>query len=198
MTIRYYVLPIEQTVANQRGPKYFHWKFDPDPPGIECSWSMKDYGSINQAVLCADISSTDHTSLSSHSDVLVVPINIDSALTVSARNIARNFLENYNIPAGWVNTGMTYRTVLRTITNFFMFFQRLNGILERDLDLPAGWLELEVQQIPAGIRQAMMQYADENGIDYSVVTPTTTMRNIMKYMADSWGDTPILFGIAIL
>lgn len=203
MTVRFYILPIEtNSTGDGRGPKYFKWGlpgWDPDPQNaIDCPWSMKDYGSINNAILCADISATDHTNLASNSDVLVIPTNIDNTLTVSARNVARNFLENYNIPAGWIATGTTYRSVLRTITEFFLFFQRITVILGHDINLPVGWMDLTIAQISGEIRSAMMQYADENNIDYSLVTQTTTMRSVMKYIADGWGTTPILFGLAVL
>jgi hypothetical protein len=199
MTIRYYILPI--VVYNGvRGPAYFSgWPMGPDKhPGINCQWSMKDYGSINEAVLCADILAADHTALIVNTDVLAIPINIDSTLTVSARNAARTFLETYNVPAGWVNTGMTYRSVLRTVTGFFLFFQRVTAVLGRDINLPAGWLDIQIQNVAADIRAALQQAATEAGYDYSAVQPTTTMRIILKALADNWGNAPIYFGIATL
>lgn len=195
MTVRYYVLPIEQ-IGNARGPKYFSWKMNPN--GIKCPWSMKDYGSINQAVICADIAAADHTSLAANADVLSVPVNVDQTLNTNAVTTAVTFLENYNIPAGWITTGLTNRTVLRTVTAFFLFFQRVTAILGRNIDLPANWLNYQIQNISAEIRNAMAQAADELDFDYSAVTGTTTMRQILKGMADAWGSTSILFGLATL
>ena len=54
MTVRFYILPIKR-VGTTRGPKYFSWRYDPDPPGITCPWSMKDYGAIDECVIAADI-----------------------------------------------------------------------------------------------------------------------------------------------
>lgn len=195
MTIRYYVLPIQQ-IGNARGPKYFKWR--DNPTGIVCPWSMKDYGSINQAVVCADIAAQDHTSLAANADVLSVPVNIDQTLNTNAVTAAVTFLEAYNIPAGWVTTGLTYRTVLRTVTAFFLFMQRVTVILGRAIELPPNWLNLQEQNIPADIRNALAQTASEFEFDYSAVTGTTTMRQILKHMADAWGSTSILFGLATL
>jgi hypothetical protein len=197
MTIHYYILPIE-VGSGTRGPKYFSWRLDPDPPGITCPWSMKDYGSINQAVICADISAADHTAISAHADVLSIPTNLDTTLTTSTRNAARTFCATYNIPGGWINTSMTYRAVLRTITAFFLYFQRVTGILGHGITLPSGWLDLQFQQVSSGIQTAMVQAATDMGFSTANLQPTTTMRAILKYMADAWGSTPIMFGIATI
>lgn len=199
MTIRYYILPIERSADSlSRGPKYFAWRNDPDPPGLTDKWSMKDYGSIDMAILVSDISDADHATLTANADVLAIPINIDNTLNTSARNTARNYLEARNIPGLWITTSMTYRTVLRVITGFFLYFQRVTAVLGQEINLPAGWMDLQVQQIPANIRSAMAQAANDMGYDYSAVTPTTTMRVILKAMADAWGSAPIYFGFATL
>jgi len=191
MTIRYYVMP---TTENPKYPIYmYHGRWNTG--GVNCPWAMIDYGSINECVVCADVTTANHTSLIAHSDVLAIPVNIDSTLTVSARNSARNFCETYNIPGGWINTGMTYRYVLRIITAFFLYLQRVYGILGHSINFPSGWMDLQYQQIPADIQAAMLQAAVEQGFDTSGLQPTTTIRIILKFMADEWGATPILFGI---
>jgi len=197
LAIRFYILPIQQ-VNTFRGPKYFQTVGPNGWSGIDCLWAMKDYGSINQAVICANIPAESHTALSSNSDVLSVPVNLDGTLTAGARDVAQTFLETYNIPAGWINIGMTYRVVLRTITAFFLYFQRVNGILGHDITLPGGWLDLQYQQVSTEIQTAMLQAAQSFGYNTSGLQPTTTMRTILKYMADEWDSTPIYFGLATL
>jgi len=198
MTIRFYILPIERNAAQTaRGPKYFTWRFDPDPPGIDCPWSMKDYGLMDQAVLCADIAAADHTALAANADVLAIPVNIDTTLNTSARNTARTYLESVNIPAGWVNTGDTYRSVLRSVLGIFFYLQRVTALRGVALDWVEVPLSLQWQQIPASWQSAMTQAATEMGYATSGVTNTTTLRTILKYMADQW-TKPIEFGIATL
>jgi hypothetical protein len=194
MTVRYYVLPITRTVENQRGPKYFQWRFG---AGINCPWSMKDYGLMDQCVVCADISDADHTALAANADVLSIPVNIDNTLNIVARNTARDYLESINVPAGRINTNDTYRSVLRSVLGIFLFLQRVTAIRGEAIDWVSVSLSMEWQNIPTAWRNAMMQAATEMGYSTNGVTSTTTLRTILKYMADQWTN-PILFGIATL
>jgi hypothetical protein len=175
---------------------YFKWRYN--PIGIDCPWSMKDYGMINYAVLAADIADADHTALVAHTDVLAIPINLDSTMTAGAVNTAKAFLENWNIPAGWINTGVTYRSVLRTITSMFLFMQRVTAILGHTVDVGTISLSTQVRNIPVDIRNALAQAASEMGYNYSAVTGTTTLRTVLKAMADAWGSQPIYFGFVTL
>ena len=197
MAIRFYILPIE-VVENRRGPKYFKWRFDPDPPGIDCPWSMKDYGSIDQAVLVADIAAADHAALVLNADVMALPLNLDSNMNAGAVNTAKTFLEAAGVPAGWVNAGVTYRSVLRTVTALFLFMQRVTAILGRPVTVTQAGLNTQVGNLPADVRDALAQAADEQGFDRTGITGTTTVRQVLKMMADAWGSTPILFGFVTL
>jgi hypothetical protein len=199
MTIRWYLLPIERNNNNeQRGPRYFEWRFDPDPPGLTSPKSYIDYGLIDQCMLVSDISSADHTSLTAHADVLAIPVNLDNNLTAAAVTSARNYLEGIGMPADWVSTSYTYRQVLRVVAGCFLFMQRVTAILGRSITLTGGTLDLQVQNIPADIRAALAQAADELGYDYSGVTGTTTVRQILRAMAQAWGTSSINFGLATL
>lgn len=200
MTVRFYIEPLERNAAgNQRGPKYFNWRFDPDPPAlVTTTWSILDYGDIDRCVICAEMSTAQHNALVANADVLALPANLDSTYTVATRNAARTFLEQYNIPAGWISTGMTYRISLRIVSALFLYMQRVSTIIGHSLTLPDGWLDLTVSQIPAEIRDAMAQAASEQGFDYSSVTGSTTVRAVLKVMADAWGATPIQFSLATL
>ena len=158
---------------------------------------MSDYGLMDQAVVCADILAADHTTLAANADVLAIPVNIDTTLNTSARNTARTYLESVNIPAGWVNTGDTYRSVLRSVLGIFFYLQRVTALRGVALDWVEVPLSLQWQQIPASWQSAMTQAATEMGYATSGVTSTTTLRTILKYMADQW-TAPIFFGIATL
>lgn len=199
MTVRFYVMPITLHTTSIRYAKYFAFILDPTPPYINCPSAMKDYGLIDYCLVAADIADADHTALIANSDVLAIPINLDSTLTVGARNTARTFLENFNIPAtNWLNTGMTYRAVLRTVTGMFLFVQRMTAILGHGIDFASVPLSIQWQNIPADYRSAMQQAANELGYNYSGVTATTTLRQILKLMADALGSQPVLFGFVTL
>jgi hypothetical protein len=199
MTIRWYLLPMEQNAAGTaHGPRYFEWRFDPDPPGLTSPKSYIDYGLIDQCMLVSDITSADHTSLTSHADVLSIPINLDNKLTATAVTAAHDYLEGIGTPAEWVSTTYTYRQVLRVVAGCFLYLQRVTALLGRSITLTGGTLDLQVQNIPTDIRAAMAQAANEMGYDYSTVTGTTTVRQILKAMAQAWGTTAINFGLATL
>jgi len=195
MTIRYYILPIIRTAGDMRTAKYFAYpKGGLD--GIHCDWTMKDYGAIDRGIVCANILDADHTSLVANADVLAPPVNIDTTMTAGAVSTAKTFLEGFDIPAGWINTSDTYRSVLRTITAFFLYMQRVTGVLGHGFVLPSGWTNLQINQVPVDIRNAMAQAATSFEYDYSWVTGTTTVRLVLKGMADAWGTKPIYFGLA--
>jgi hypothetical protein len=44
------------------------------------------------------------------------------------------------------------------------------------------------------MKQKLRDAADSMGMDYSFVTSTTTIRQILKNFADQWGDKPIYIG----
>lgn len=193
MTIRFYILPI--IVFNgMRGPKYFQFgpKGGDKSPGINCWWSMKDYGLIDQCVICADISDADHTAVADNPDVMAIPVNLDNNLTAGAVTTATNYLESVNIPADWVSVLDTYRSVLRSVVGLFMFMQRVTAIR----GVPIDWVSINLQtrwrDIPTNWQNAMIQAATELGFSTDGVTNTVRLRAILKAMADRWTE-PIKF-----
>jgi hypothetical protein len=188
-------MPIER-IGSARGPKYLKWKYD--TTGIDCRWNLIDYGLIDQAIIAADVTNQQHTALAANSDVLAIPSNINSTLTATAVTTATAYLEGIGMPAQWVTTSHTYREVLRIVAGCFLYLQRVTAILGRSIVLTGGVLGLQMQNIAADIRAAMQQAADEQGFDYSSVTATTTVRQVLKAMADAWGDKAIYMGITEL
>lgn len=195
MTIRFYIVPIER-VGSYRGPQYFKWRFNPD--GIADRWHMLDYGLLDRALLASDISDANHTSLTAHSDVLALPLNLDAKLTAAQVNAAQAFLEGVGIPANWISTADTPRGVLRVLSGLFLFVQRVTALLGQPITLTPAALNLQVRNVPAETRAALAQAAAELGYDYAWVTANTTMRAVLKGMADAWGDRPILMGFVTL
>ena len=130
--------------------------------------------------------------------MLAIPTNLNTKLNATAVTTAETYLESIGMPAHWVSTSYTYREVLRIVGGCFLYMQRVTAILGRAITLTGGVLGMQMQNIAADIRAAMAQAADEQGFDYSGVTATTTVRQVLKAMADAWGDKPILMGIATL
>ena len=68
---RFYIVPIER-VGNCRGPEYFHWMYDANPPSVHCDWGMIDGGDV-ALVVAKNITEDDHAWLTAHADVTELP-----------------------------------------------------------------------------------------------------------------------------
>ena len=194
--IRFYVLPVEQ-VGIYRGPKYFHWRFDPDPPGIDCFWAMKDYGVINECVIAADITLTDHNNLVASGDVYDFPESMDVNMPTAERNLLIGVLDAAYVPSHWINSSTSYRVALRTITGMFLYMQALSALggnpFAWGIDLNTKWSQLSAQQ-----KDWITQAAWNMGYTTDFITTNTTVRQIIKGMADQWGSKVIHFGFTDL
>jgi len=193
--IRFYILPIER-VGNARGPKYFRWRYN--ETGISCPWSMKDYGSIDMAVLAADILQADHDALVLNADVYALPENLDPLMALADRQTLNTYIEAHGIPGDWLKQGDTFRSVLRTITAMFLYLQRALAILEYPVDPFAGLtLNTRYNQLTTAYQNALSQAASE--LDYTWnVAANDQIRKIWKDMADQWGNREIYFGFVTL
>ena len=191
--IRFYVLPVE-TNASARGPKYFAWRFDPDPPGIACKWGLMDYGLIDACLLAADITQEQHEQLTANVDVAAPPQNIDQSISEIAIPQVKAVLEELRIPADWVTGAYTYRQILRMIAGLFQFAQRHHGLHNEPLIDNKSQLELRWNQIPIARRERIQQTADSLGYDYSAVAGTWLVRRILKHLGDQWGARPFYMG----
>ncbi len=202
MTIRYYLLPVEEVQQGGilfRGPKYLRWRFGTgtiDPINGEGQWL--DYGLRPVMLACANVTNPDHTVLAAALDVTDVPLNIDNTITAGALVAVQDALENIKVPGTWVTTSHTYRQVLRAVAGLFAFAQRYHEmhneqLIENAVNLGTLW-----QDIPLAKRQRIQATADALGIDYSPVTGTWTIRQILKFLADFWQATPFNFGFTTL
>ena len=197
--IRFYLLPInrfEDSDGIRRGPKYFKW--NGNPTGIDCRWSMKDYGSIDMALLAADILQVDHDSLVLNSDVYAFPENLNPLMTLAQRSTLNTYIEAYGIPGDWLKQGDTFRSVLRTITAMFLYLQRTLAILGYPADPFAGLtLNTRYNQMTIAYQNALSQAAIDLGYTWNVAA-NDQIRKIWKMMADQWGSREILFGFVTL
>lgn len=198
--IRYYVLPMESSADGlYRGPAYFRWRFDPNPPGIDCPWGIIDYGVINTAVLCADIPQADHDGLVTHTDVYAFTENLDATMPQGEQTALTSFLEADFVPAtNWLTGVLTYRQVLRTVTAMCLFMQRLSYGPEGN---PMNWgitLNTQWRNLSAARKTAITSAFTSLGYSTSFIGNNTTMRQLIKNAADQWGAKPIAFGPGVL
>jgi len=198
MMIRFYILPVQRIEDEdiRRGPKYFKW--DGNPTGINCPWSIKDYGSIDMAVLAADILQADHDALILNADVYAFPENLDPVMTLANRQAMNTYLEVRGIPGDWLKQGDTFRSVLRTVTGIFLYLQRVLAILGYPANPFAGLtLNTRYGQLTTAYQNALSQAAIDLGFTWNVAA-NDQIRKIWKLTADQWGSQPFYFGFVVL
>lgn len=198
MALRFYLVPMVECVRNgnplpnSRCPKYF--------VASTVQWGAMDYGAEPIFLVLGDVTAQQHTQLSNQSDVthIVQYDSLDSNIPGGAVTAVQNGLENLNIPGQWVSTAYTWRVVLRVVAGCFQLSQRVHGmngrsVFREGVDLSRTWGSL-----PGGIQQDILDAADSFGWDYSTVTPSWTLRQILRHLAEQWGESGFSFGIATI
>ena len=192
--IRFFVLPTE-TVGIYRGPKYFHWRYDPDPPGVDCLWSAKLYGRAPACVLAADIARPDHDRLALLRDVFAFPVHLDGNIPGSDRSRLGKVLDRLRIPKYWLTGAITYREALRTISCMCAYMLELDKLggdpFNWGVSLETRWCELSAQQ-----KDWIKGAAWACGYTIGFIMVNTQLQQILKGMADQFGGKPISFKIA--
>lgn len=204
MPIRFYIMPAIAS-PNYDGQPVRHpahlWLYRtregvPMPLGThDVWWALKDYGSIDRLIVAVDTDAATHDVIAAYADVLALPENLDAAPNTSTRNAIKTRLEGFNIPSGWVTTGMTYRTMLRTILGIFKFMQRF---AERTGNLnPFSWginLDTVFSSLSVARQDKIREIANSMGFNGDAIPAAWTLRQILKYAADELANEPVLFG----
>jgi hypothetical protein len=190
--MRIYIMPILVVNDNYRGPKYLRWRFNPE--GLDVPWSAKDYGLIDACLVAADVTQEQHEALVAEIDVVAAPVDIDQDISELAIPEIQTVLEALRIPSQWVTTDYTYRDLLRMVAGLFMFAQRHHGLWNEPLIDNVAQLDVQWNQIPLDRRQRVVDTADSFGYEYGDITGTWTVRQILRYLAVQWSDTPVHFG----
>ena len=201
---RFYLVPIEVVDTgpgtNARGPKYFGWKYDPDPPPLVFgSWAMMDYGFTDFGLLVAkEITQTDHDALILNADVFSFPDNLDQPVTDP--NIDTYF-EAINIPADWLTPATTYRELMRQTAGMFQFNQRYGGIYAERY---GGWhsifdtatLDTRLREMTDQEQEIFLAAVDSFGYDSSQVNDNNQLRLLVRQAGDYWiGQTFLIGGV---
>ena len=202
MTFRIYIVPTVSPIFNGkpwRVVKYFgdNWlasKFGSTvaaEAGLENIASSRNYyGAHPVAIVVADVTPAQHAILNAHADILVVPSNLDATLSASAVTTTKNFLESLHIPAGWISTSLTFRAVIRKVLWLFMYVQAIQQ--HYNFPLAGGstgfTLGTQFSSFPVEQQNAMILGASILGFSSAGLQPTTTLRTILKNLADQFGD----------
>lgn len=168
------------TKADPRRPSYR----DTHLAGL--SWSMMDYGNEPLAIVgVKDIPPATHIALAAETDVLALPENLDTELGAQLTAV-QNAMEARNIPSGWVQAGMTYRTIVRMVVQAAAFLQRLQATTSTRLLGSGVTLDTQFSALPVAMRNAMVSAATSLGYDTTGLSGANTLRTILKNVADQW------------
>lgn len=203
MTLHYYFLPVLRVTNNDRihrGPKYLKWTHNQD--GEQVKWSMIDCGLFSTAFVACDSNITQHQTLFDYPDVLSIDPrngnqrNLNANATDAEINALVNYLDTPGnfIPLGWATTADTRREILRGICGIFLFIQRATAVSRLSPDqwgvtMNTTWVELTDQQ-----RQWIRDAASSLGFGASDPPDEMTIRHILRYMGNHWGQRPIYMG----
>jgi hypothetical protein len=208
-TIRFALCPLE-TVSlggiNYIGPKYFQWPFDPDPPAlipndVVPKWWKIDYGLEPTTLIAANMDAAQITTLQGLSDVTLVPANMDNQIGANLA-VVQAALEAKNIPADLIVATNTYRQVLRGVLAIFYVAQLFNGKEATSPGVggrifPAGiTFNTTLGELSLRVRDMLRDAAMARGIDYSGLTLTSTLREVLRLVA-SQPVSRTLFGLTI-
>lgn len=187
-----YCLPVEKN-QNQRGPKYIAWRYDPDPPGIVCSWLAMYYGFVDFCLLLSqNISPQDDAGLRSNADVYAWPTDLTARITDGA--VVASFFESVNIPTDWTTPSTTYLEFLRSMAGIFQFNQRYGGLSGGQTLLGNGvTLETNWNSLTAGQQSLFNQTIASFGYNF-IVNGNPKLRSLAKQAGDLWGSQPFFMG----
>lgn len=185
MTNRLYFVPIiRRGRPVYRIPKYF-WHPRSGYEGLAELEGVQHSHQLNHKLedlflLVADLDTTQEAALTAQADVIQIPADLDNQIpNVIVRDIVRSFLENVFIPAQWVTVGMTYRTILRVVIGLWRFRERLQHFVGVALFAAQIDLDKTVSEMPIKIQTALADAADALYLDYSGVTGSTTIRQLL-------------------
>jgi hypothetical protein len=190
MAFRLYVVPIVGSGAkgDARRPKYFT---DGTIPPSQWGWVY--YGFEPWSVVGVDLPSADDVTIASKPDVQALPFDLSPLLTAGQVTSIKAFLENANIPAGWVDTTDTWAVVVRGVLGMFSFLERYagiyaeqNGTAAPSIFLGGVTLATTFGSLPQAVQAAMLATATDQGISTAGLSAGTTLRVILRFVADAY------------
>jgi hypothetical protein len=203
MAFRLYIVPKigTGTKTDPFRPKYMT---DGTLPVNEV-WSSIDYGFEPWFFIGGDLSSASDVILAAEPDVIALPFDLSPNLTAGQVNNVQTKLEAINVPSGWVNATLTWLDVVRTVLGIFSYLQRYgfiystaNGSIAPSLFVGGVTLNTQFGNLSQAVQDAMVAAAQSFNISTAGLTANTTLRAILKNLADNFQNTPYNFNGVII
>lgn len=186
--IRYYIAPYGTVSAYGRTPnasKCYPYLIQYEPNAFHSAvyaLPEKDW-----CFTVVNGSASLHSFIQADNDIILIPLFNDSLeyvsvnsqvldLSISSRTQILTFLENRNVPTGWITLNTTIKEVLSFVIRFLSIVQLL-GDRFPNLDL-----SMTVGDIPVEKRNQIADFLVSRGIDISDITAETTIRTLIEAM----------------
>lgn len=191
MTTNLYIIPIDHlTPSNYNVPRYLPHRFQAAFAGLEgVQWMWSTYLLGDVGIIVCDVNAAQDAILSARPGVFPIP-NIDATVpNTNVRNQIRTGLEDAFVPGNWVNTGMAYRAIMRTVGGEFDYHGRVVGTLSAKLFDGTKTLATTISQCSTAQQEAFISAASDLGLTYSA-TGATTLRALIRGMGEQHSATP--------
>lgn len=198
MAFRLYIVPVVGTGIGHdlRRPKYFADGGIANP-GSPVSM---DYGFEPWFVVGADLSVSDDNFVVGQADAFAMPFDLSVTLNGSQVTNVKAKLEAIHVPAGWVTTALKWQDVVRPVLGMFEFMQRYGNVYAQQNGVAAppifngATLSTQFGTLAAAQQAAMISAAQSFGFSTAGLTSGTTLRVIIKALADNFQDAQYNFG----
>src|SRR3989344_5337958 len=188
--IKLYLLPIVHlTNPNYNVPKYLPHRLNPALPGLEgLRFAWTTYLLEDVGILITDVTNEQHSLLFAQPDVLPID-NLDDEIPDDITpDVTRDFLESFNIPADWLQSGMTYRRMLRKILGIFYYHNRLVCLKQGRLFSSEFNLKTRVNQIPANWREHVLTAAEDLQMSTNHINPSAKIRDLLNNAGEQFSQ----------
>jgi hypothetical protein len=161
-------------------------------------WESSKFGAdATYIVYVRDIDAATSATLSGDAAVTALPPLANTIPNQGTLNTVKSKLEALNVPAGWVQVGMTYQTVLHYTFAFFQILQRWVGMGGAAVFGGGVTLDTQFGSLSATAQQRLRDVAAWFGMNFTSVTAATPLRTILKTLADQYTAPLYIAGVTI-
>lgn len=195
MADNFYVMPGTGTGV---GHDYLRAKYADLLTDAGFYWESSKFGADGTYIVYVrDIDAATKATVEGDAAVTVIPPLASAIPNQGTLNTVKSKLEALNVPAGWVQVGMSYQTVLHYTFAFFQVLQRWVGLGGAAVFGGGVTLDTQFGSLGAAAQQRLRDVAASFGMNFTSVTSTTPLRAILKTLADQYTAPLYIAGITI-
>lgn len=175
MTRRLYLAPIVTLAIGNRSPLASKVLEYGRPPNVSSVLSRNK----TWAITSADFDDTQHALVAADAEITPIPFgsldNTWNDFTVQQRTAIGNRLEALNVPMDWITVNTSVADLLRMAARVALLGQMLKADALDDVSLDSTF-----GQLPASRRNRILTWANDNDVDTTGLTNSTTIRAMLR------------------